>query len=477
MRSLAAVAIGVMLVLATPAAPLPPPDMGDDDAGSGGDAGDRQETATPIEAGTTYTGRVGWDIRQRIDEETTNAFVGVSWEYDQQDVYRFEVPGNTTIRARISVPETDFGNETSLRFSLTGPNGRSLSWFLAGPNRTNVPSNTSNVSAIAVRPGTWYLTIRDDYTPGPVPYGFAVVFDRFEHGLVLDGGGEQVAAWEVTFPEGVRGRMDHWLDPPFNEDGLGDAQAYGTSFSHVPAWDACGFAIKSSESSTLDERLGRTGLDRSTVGWTKGPADANASGPVDVTGQLSLRDGWTWGFWDEAPPLSDRPIRVGVAHQHGVDEVAYVVWDGPVPPVIDRKDARAEFLALEDFEADGEDGFGAQVGPVAYAEVLSLVRGVPDRPGNVIYVDANPPQVHAPYGPVPMGLHAPTVNVSLPNGSVQTVHDRWFFWEPLPRSFPWRGDQHVPPGTWRFDLDHVDGVEGDQVRVMLLSFGFPFDCD
>lgn len=485
MRRFAIAVLCVILILATPVAPLPYP--GANDAGTGGDAGDYPEVATPIDPGA-YVGEVGFDVV---------APAVVWWEYDHRDVYRLDVPPQSAIHLTVEVPEDAYVEDTFLLVRLSGPDGDTGATLAPPPGRRVVHRSLGTIAG-----GPWNLTFVDFFHEGPQPYRFTVSYQRFDHGVVLDGQGEQATAWEIDFPEGVDGRVDimqpgYRPPPPVEgtyhvgrgrpaEEGEhveGGQNMFAIWFGRHPG-GGCGDAHIIVWAGG-EPAMGRNGFDDEDVLWTEGlPYDVGLEAPLG--GTVDPDGGGHEYHFDMVAPDGNASVRWGYADFDGVNDVGRVLWNGPDAPTIAPVGADAEFLTLQDFTAN-ESGLGAQVGPVAFARTMSANVTVPrDMRSSVVFANGLSPNRYTIVGDtplgrveqeVPFGVSTPTMRVEMPNGTTRNLTDDFQYWVPWDRfsKQPW-ADTHIPAGPWRFHLDQVDGLEGDQVRVMRLGFGFPFEC-
>lgn len=431
-------------IVAAPVVSMPGPP--ENDAGTGTDAPPIGELAW-----------VAWTIGEGHFEGN------VTLPHDPLDVFRLQPPRNVIIRVTASA-------DGSALFRLEGPGGgaqRKVGGFHASETR---------FSAVSGLGGDWNLTVAWD-GPGVDPstfpnrtrYRFSIRYEPHDHFVPLHGGGFQAGAWSIDFPSGVWGRTETFVF------GLGDA-AKPSRFTHtyysqrgpgvecVDRWTRTHVP----DSLTLHKWLA---YDSSTV-WTQGyPADVALERP-DLSDSPSVLPEFEPGLSTETPD-GNFSVRVGTADTEGVGLRGWVVWDGPVPPTIQRRFAQAEFLTLSDFTGDGP-GVGA--GPYAYAEDVGVNLEIPDAGMGVraLLVDASTPFVSSIPG---AAMKETEMTVRVPNGTTLKLTDRHFDWGPA-RFGPFLDDTNIPEGTWRVEVDHTDGLEAGRVRVVNLSFGYeiPEQC-
>lgn len=434
MASAKPVLLAALLVLGSGAG-LPHPD--EDDAGSGGDAGDVRQDALPIDPGVV----VG----------------NVSSQRDMTDWYRLDPPPTTVIRVQVVSQEP--GTCVPYDVRIVARHVQEANTCLH--NHVNVTAGRGQPVNISVS------------TPHAVPdtfrYKLEVRFEVHDHARPLTMEGKRAAAWVI---EGAPGRFTRVevADSPVQQIGPEHAPYFAnTRFQH-PSGLCIGWISHRwygrwtplTAPSRLSGRESAVWVQGTPVEGSFGPSDAGP-GPVTLGPPDALHTVEAGG--------GNLTAYVGYAQSWPVERVkGWVVWDGPLPPRIASVRANASFWTLGDFEATG-DGYGAQAGPVAYAKDLETLRefGDPTNETSFLVVDA--------------GANGPTgdarFTVTTPNGSTTRLSDEVGLWMSLASrlSSPLIDPEGpVTAGTWTVHADSVTGMENDRTRVSAAEFGFPPGC-
>lgn len=442
----------VLLVVAAtpPVSGLPDPRQ--NDAGYGTDAPDDKRAALPLEQGT-YHGNV-------------------THLYDRFDQYRLDPPPRTVVRIQVQAevldqrPTPPIAAMARLESRIGEVHQAEGSYLGDGTWQWNITAGAGSRVNLTMLPGA------DQELTELIPYELTVIYDRYDHARLLDGGERNASAWRIRVPEGVPARFEgygwgggrvfrpdwdhHWshtvLQPP------GDCEAW-TAYQSWPQWPVPGSAD------------GRSGLDKDSVVWTHGlPRDVHAGSPVQVY------DGVLPGTMIFPREVDRRDGNFTVRYGHGASRslgpLGWVVWDGPVAPEIEPLYARARFATLEEFDDGG--GQAIQVGPYVTAENLSLSWTVPDRGQHTVHllIDGTTPKQYR----VQTGLEEARMRVEKPDGTTFTLVDDWRVWATDGDAISPEAHGPIQAGPWEFTAEHVDGAEGDHLRAHVIEFGFDPGC-
>lgn len=403
-RRVALLVVVAALVLPPTTGALPTP--GQDDAGSGGDAGDTRQTALPIAAGT-YQGNL-------------SALV------DTEDVYRFVPPQPSLIEVHVT-------SAVDLDVELVGPDGRS--------HQNGPPEDVEDGTfAIAAPPGNWTLhVVYPELTSldTEVPYTFSLGFRPRDHLLRIDAEALHNATLQVPLPD---------ADPAWLRLRLGPRDAWaGGAFGRAQHLQIVGNGSVD-WFSYLEWSVGGTGPN---AVWTHnvGPRDTRVPlleprpGPSVFTGPTQH---WRW---PEILPDGGFELSVGVASTHGADVEGWVLWDG-APASVERSDgARMIAATASDFEGEGQ---GFQVGPYGQAEDLRVAWNA-SHDATLGVVDAETPDL----------AREPTrMTARPPQGNAPQLVDADKAW--------WVDETGT--GRWSVGLDHTGGMERSHVRFLAASF-------
>lgn len=159
----------VVAVLAMSLAPVSALNPLDNDAGSGGDAGDTLQTAVPVGL-SQYEGRVFWPA-------------------DEKDFYVFDITDGATVRVRLTTA-SPFGVLGEVRRS----DGQVYQGVLAIPG-------FEETLVYFPQGGPWYFSVKAPFlAPVPVTYEFSLTAERWT-GVVHDETRSPVHVVEVTWSE------------------------------------------------------------------------------------------------------------------------------------------------------------------------------------------------------------------------------------------------------------------------------------
>ncbi|HWG91133.1 MAG TPA: hypothetical protein VNZ52_09840 [Candidatus Thermoplasmatota archaeon] len=409
--------LGILLVTDVGGALLA---VGEDDAGSGGDAPHLDGTGLHIEAGS-YDGRI-------------------SGPGDPGDAFRVKAVLGEVFRLQAAIPAG-----LSMRVLDT-----------AGVLRACQDQAGEHLfSQVTEASGAW--TVRFDRNacggvrgklptlPSPQPetmlYAFTVSLQQHEHVLRIDGGEGFARTLNASFPQGRFARLEIHYD--FH------GEAVGPMFA--------GIAIRVAREGKPAESMSGAVAFRPTGGigaprlWVQGgiPTEVKLTGqslllPRDPAVALIEGDGTAFD------------IDFGVAHSAGFRWHAWAVWDGPAFEVRVPDGDSARFSALSDFKAEGT---GLQAGPYVKASRLTLSDQVPE--GHTLaYVDASWPWLD-PSLPS-LTLANTSFVVAPPAGSPFPLRDdSWF-----------GGSRAGAPalGTWRVEAIDVDGMWSDTLCYVRVTF-------
>lgn len=406
-RDTLAVLLAALVVIPVAGA-LPTP--GQDDAGSGGDAGDRPELALAIGPGT-YQGNL-------------------SARTDDHDYYRFEPPPNSLVRFQA-------GTDDSIFVELVDPRGvtrRSVSLTARSDERFDVGAPA----------GTWMLVVHGPDLLGldtDVAYHFTLSFERHEHLVHLVGRDDRQATVFANIPQ---------ADPAWIYFETEPASSWrGGPFGLVTHFQLVGTNGTVSSFSTVSVTV--VGAGKNAV-WTHnaGPIDAEAPIPYpkdEALPGLCVSCGVRNWRWPAVLPMDGFNLSAGAASTHGVRVEGWVLWDGSPAAVSNTTRGATLFATAADFEGDGQ---GFQVGPYGQADDLN-VGFEAEHESTFVFAVANTPRF----------AREPTrMEVAPPQDDTVTLVDRHRAW------WPWMSG----PGTWNATLVHTDGLEGSTVRFMAASF-------
>lgn len=392
-----------------PAAGLPFP--GQDDAGSGGDAGDHPAAAVPVGEGR-WTGALAHQI-------------------DELDHYELDPPPAAMVRVSVGSGET-------VAFELLDPEDR-----VRDTGATKDDFETPRVDAVSAPQGRWIL--------------------RFELPAAISSDPEVAYSFEVSY-----GRHDHVTRvEDASEVGTALAMAFGnTSFQAV---ETITTAPESGpeEPQAVAQQIQFHGDDwagvLSGVGWSDGVRDH-----VWTRGQLPEEV----GVEDPTPEIRtgellgsrlllenrSRPyqVEIGQASTGGASSVAWAVWDDVSPSPTFEEGTHANFTDL----GDCRGGQGVQVGLYARASDVTCSFELTTEM-SVLQVRGETPEI----------AEEPTrLRVEDPTGRTWHLEDEWLF-----RAVHREDDRSepLPQGTWTVDVEHLDGLDDGPHRVIAASFPIP----
>lgn len=359
-------ALGLMTV-AIPVSGLPT--TGQDDAGSGSDAGDVQQLATPVTPGT-YQGELATKI-------------------DETDIYALDVGTAEVIEANVSAKQP-------IDVTLVDPNGtaRDTNGFFS--------PTQANLSDVARPLGTWFLRVEMDQTTSldtDIPYRFAIRLEQHDHVQRLASSDEAVPALRTQIPDNAFTRLQ--LDPDTPED-AGDFEGFaGTEFLRL-ATDKAAFQlvtlIRGSDAGNPTVRSEGILPEDVHVGLQP----PTGLGGLDFGRIVIESSGFTFN------------VSHGAASSLGIDVDGWLVWDGEAPTT-DRRAGEAAFLATDDMEATGPT---LRAGPYIDSEALEADFQLPHAE-NIVYVDSRTPE--AAREPADVVAHQPDGSTLDPAGGDVTL--------------------------------------------------------
>lgn len=447
------VVVAAVVVVASSSMALPVP--GEDDAGSGLDAPD----ASVLSIRPLYfvDDLPGLPI-------TEGSYVGnITEGIDDSDIYDLHPPENSIIRVK-------FRGEPRRKVSalLSGPDGADGESIGFGEGRE------AELSKAAPSGGSWDLTFFDGESHPEVPprktYEFTVTYEVHDHFRRLDGELEDAAAWRVDIPEGGFGRIEIQLGTPPVREPFQTTEGYDVIKTRFPDGRCTGRLVRFLHppfGGLAGILFGRLGGGGAPAVWAEvGGHEVQVHRPGPGFPSLGRHT-----FTTESE-VGDLLMEVGLSDSDRVGHAGWVVWDDPVEAKVDRLKAWGETIRLEDFESN-ETGFGAQVGPVAYAEDRSVTLDIPDNASTTSYVvaDGVTPKVGGS-GLGDLSTEETTLIVHRPGREPTVLTDDLMVWGHIPNGVG-PGGRDVPTGPWTFEMEHSDGAEGDWIRVYRASFGFP----
>lgn len=448
----AAVATAILIAISLLPAIESLPTPGQDDAGSGTDAPDyRHVPPLPIGPGT-YQGNL-------------------SSVTDDLDHYILDPPPKTVVRLRVSTPELVSGICTTVGLEMRTKHGEtSRSCFVpdeTGAGSLSLTSGQGEPVTLVFDTFTGLDLLKD------ITYNFSVTFETHDHVRAIHGGHAHVGAWSFHLPEGQWGRVEAY--PPskvddlrFEDDLYLTRVLYSSPSRCVGSYGWSGFGGSWFAPEAIGGRSGTNGND---VAWVHGVAGDHGVGtPVDRDVAYPLTDEWTFRVETDEEPVS---VHWGHAWESGpLGVLGWVLWDGPEDPVIENRTARAAWLTLQDFD---ESGTSFQVGPYAEAwNVSTHLRLDGDEPGtDIVIVDATTPAVEPLVGET--GRRETVMEVTPPGEQTITLEDRFAAWA-TPGERP-LADDAPPAGEWAFRIRQLSGTESDHIRVAMVEWDIPADCE
>lgn len=364
-RSFATLALAVMLVLGPiTATAIHAP--GQDDAGTGSDAGDADALATPVEPGT-YTGELAAKL-------------------DQTDVYQVDSDDAEILRV-------DFTSGTELDVSLVGPDGT--------VRDTNGPFDPTQaeLSAITRPAGEWLIRFEaptDTSLDTDLPYAFEVRLEQHEHVARLDAPDGAVPAFRADVSNESFVRFELYPSPVRSQgtDGEGIAEQLRIRFDQ-------GFAFARTSVGIASEPVNNPHVR------TDGQLPAGAN--VEVTPAVDPA-GFAVGRLAIETEAIGYNMSHGLAWNRGVQQDGWLAWDGPRPDVTWLDGGTSAFLQTDDMNATGPT---VRVGPYVTSEGLAAEATIPDAT-NVVVLNAWTP---------PANREEMRMEVRRPDGTVLTPRD------------------------------------------------------
>lgn len=423
----------------------------DDDAGSGQDAPNRDELALDAPEGT-WTGTLH-------DVHPSGLAI------DNEDTYRLDPPPRTRIEVRVEGPV--------VQSTVEGPGAADSAWGSFPHELSVVRPHGRPVNLTVALP-----LFADEHT-GPAGTGHAyevtVGFDRFDRFARLHADASS-AAWSIEVSGDGPARLafqpsrSHPSLPAATDE---EENTRVTALLHEAPSRACHEDVFFA---------GSSGPYAPPQVWVQGPVDASASSPALERVHQRVQEAAGSAVVNPTLeiPFASGPaaVRIGLADSDGVGQAGWVVWDDPADVTVKRKDSRARFLTIDDFEGAGP---GFRAGPSSYAGNVSARLHVPDNATNTNVFRFNVDSVNewpVPPNdtPAPNVTHHDHIDVERPDRPM--VHLREF---EQPNSVhtrtPWNSHDDNPPGTWRIHARHASRMtHADVHRVAFASFGFPPTC-
>lgn len=425
-RALAALLLTIGLTTVPVVGGLPTP--GQDDAGSGGDAGDHPALAVPVDAGT-YEGML-------------------AGQTDVDDYYEIDPPATSLIQLSVDA-------EAEVVVELVDPEGNvrefgSTTPALEGPGFEG--------EAIGAPKGEWQLHVLlpdDTRLDQDIPYRFELGYEIHDNVAHVDRSAENASA----------------ITAPFRTDRFKAVEVAVDADEPIDAHEPVAVPYAALVRATFENgtfAFGSAGLNRvyrgvnDEVVWAKGrgPMDVGIETPELPTGSSRLLEDTI--LFDNgtvpAPGLSlDFRVWLGLGSSHGVDAQAWVLWDDPVEGQASfMEPPETTYRSLDD--CDG--GQGAQVGPYVRADNLTCTFEVTTE-FSLYAVDGSSPQ---------FATESAEVAVTDPTGETTELRGDDIF-----RAFEKEDEpgEPIPQGAWTVDVEHVDGLEHGRHRVVAASFPFP----
>lgn len=405
-RDTLAVLLAALVILPVAGA-LPTP--GQDDAGSGGDAGDRHPLALPIGEGS-YQGNL-------------------SARSDDFDWYRFDPPPNSLVRIEV-------GTEDSVAFEIFDSRGVSRRWG-------EVSGGTADAFDIGAPSGPWTLAVGEydlSSLDTDVPYTFTITFEHHDHLVHLEGREDRQVSLFADIPD---------ADPAWMYFEFSPRSSYrGEPWGFVKHFQLVGTNGEVDFHSTVASSPISPGEH---VVWTHNVGPAHAEVPIpypeeDVGPEIHPLRMRLWR-WPAVLPMDGFNLSIGAASTHGVHVEGWVLWDGSNATVTNTTRGATLFATASDFEGDGQ---GVQVGPYGQADDLN-VGFEAEHESTFVFAVANTP---------PFAREPTRMEVAPPQAETVNLVDRNRAWWP----------EMASPGAWNATLVHTDGLEQSTVRFMAASF-------
>lgn len=352
---------------------------GQDDAGTGQDAGDAAALATPVAPGT-YTGELAAKV-------------------DTSDVYAIDSQDAEVLRV-------NFSSRMGIDVSLVGPDGTTRD--------TNGPFSPTadDLSAIARPAGRWL--VRFDLPVGTsldsdIPYRFEVHLEQHEHVARLEAPETAVPAFQADVSNESFARFELYPKP----ERSGGLDGEGFSEQLRMRFDG-GFGFAHTSTGLASEPLNNPHVR--TEGQLPADANVEVTPAVDPTGFQMGR------LFVETDEIGYN-LNHGLAWSRGVQADGWLVWDGPRPDVAWLEDGAAEFLRTDEMNATGPT---VRAGPYVTSDGLASEVTIPDAT-NVVVLNAWTP---------PANRDEMVMEVRRPDGTVLTPRDEVRFlvdgFEPVP---------------------------------------------
>lgn len=348
---------------------------------------------------------------------------------DETDVYAIEVDSAEILRA-------NFSSQLGLTVELVDPDGN------VRDANSVFSASEDDLSSVARPTGTWLLRLQlDDATSldTDVLYDFAIEVEHHENvrSLASPGGSAPAIHAEVTNTSFVRFELDPGAAGSASLDGEAVTSVFRLVFN------------RSAFQSTFAGIVGDVGNPQARV-----QGDLPADEHVQVRTPLST-GGWLLGTRVLETQNVSYTFSHGLAWSRGAQESGWLVWDGQEPNVTWRTGGQTAFHGADDMNATGRT---VQAGPYIASEGLTAEETLPYGTNVVIANGETPDAAREPTRLVVTGPDNHTIE---PGDEV---------------AFRTGGFDPLPPGTWNATIEHVDGLEYDQVRFAAVSFPFvPFD--